>query len=226
MASVYHNSFINLSATSASDSSFGLFAPHHPPNTVQVAHPTSSKNYKIETYSVIESDAYERRIEKGIVNTRAWVLQERYISARNLHFCKDQIAWECDTCDALEGCAAHLKPAKLFDSSLTLRFKSFGGSGRHHLLGELRHKPEKAYKYEVWYQLLKFYSGLEITKASDRLVALNGVAQIFAARWQDRYLAGLWEQDLTYHLLWHFDARDNGHQILHNQRLEPSIYPT
>ena len=36
------------------------------------------------------------------VNTRAWVVQERLLAPRTLHFGRDQLFWECRTFEACE----------------------------------------------------------------------------------------------------------------------------
>lgn len=34
-------------------------------------------------------------IDKSILNSRGWVLQERLLSRRTIHFASDQVYWEC-----------------------------------------------------------------------------------------------------------------------------------
>lgn len=46
------------------------------------------------------------------------------------------------------------------------------------------------------------YSRLQLTFASDRTIAIAGLAKVFAQRLQDRYVAGLWESHLFFGLSW------------------------
>jgi hypothetical protein len=39
--------------------------------------------------------SWTNHIDKAPVNRRGWVLQERLMAPRVLHFCHDQVAWEC-----------------------------------------------------------------------------------------------------------------------------------
>lgn len=69
--------------------------------------------------------------------------------------------------------------------------------------------------HDVWFDVVKLYSPLNMTKVSDKLVALSGVAQIIASRSAHRYLAGLWEQaphhqTFIHGLLWYVTI---GHQL-------------
>lgn len=45
--------------------------------------------------------------------------------------------------------------------------------------------------HDVWFDVVKLYSPLNMTKASDKFVVLSGVAQVIASRGAHRYLAGL-----------------------------------
>lgn len=38
---------------------------------------------------------FDQHVEEGPLNKRAWVLQERYLARRTLHFAADQVYWEC-----------------------------------------------------------------------------------------------------------------------------------
>jgi hypothetical protein len=53
------------------------------------------------------------------------------------------------------------------------------------------------------------YSSRNLTKASDKLPALSGLAHEYQMRWPDEYLAGLWQKDLWKNLLWRRDAKYN-----------------
>jgi hypothetical protein len=46
------------------------------------------------------------------------------------------------------------------------------------------------------------YSRAKLTKHSDKLVALSGLAHAVQRESGDQYVAGLWRKDLEYSLLW------------------------
>ncbi len=92
MANIYMNSFFNISAISASSSHDGLPSSYelHPRvvNTVWV-------DGRAGTYRLINPDFWRERVTDAQVNTRGWVLQERVLAPRVLHFGFDQLLWEC-----------------------------------------------------------------------------------------------------------------------------------
>jgi len=46
-------------------------------------------------YRLIDLNFWRQRVAEANINTRGWVLQERTLAARVLHFCFDQVVWEC-----------------------------------------------------------------------------------------------------------------------------------
>jgi hypothetical protein len=60
----------------------------------------------------------------------------------------------------------------------------------------------KAALLTSWYNLLWLYGPRKLTKASDKLPAISGIASIFAERIEDEYVAGLWRSHLIEGLLW------------------------
>jgi hypothetical protein len=56
----------------------------------------------LEKRKIANVSYWEKHVEDAPVNRRAWVLQERLMAPRVLHFCQSQIAWECRQLVALE----------------------------------------------------------------------------------------------------------------------------
>jgi hypothetical protein len=56
-------------------------------------------------------------------------------------------------------------------------------------------------KYQDWYRLVKIYTERELTKRSDKLPAIGGVANILPDRIKDSYCAGLWRGELIFGLI-------------------------
>ena len=56
--------------------------------------------------------------------------------------------------------------------------------------------------YDLWYGIVKEYSTRSLTKATDRLPALSGLAAKINKKLEDdQYIAGLWREDLERGLL-------------------------
>ncbi|KAH8686162.1 heterokaryon incompatibility protein-domain-containing protein [Tricladium varicosporioides] len=56
----------------------------------------------------------------------------------------------------------------------------------------------------LWWRIVTRYSGRYLTKHSDRLVAISGLAYLFREATKHEYLAGIWREDLD-DLLWFAD---------------------
>jgi hypothetical protein len=54
----------------------------------------SLKNLRLRSISVRHIDDFPRDVEESILNSRGWVLQERALSRRILHFSDTQTYWE------------------------------------------------------------------------------------------------------------------------------------
>ncbi|KAF4451150.1 hypothetical protein F53441_5849 [Fusarium austroafricanum] len=64
--------------------------------------------------------------------------------------------------------------------------------------------------HELWRDLIIQYSQKNITKRTDGLPAVAGLATEWDNDLTGRYLAGLWEKDLLNHLRWMPDEKDSG----------------
>lgn len=60
----------------------------------------------------------------------------------------------------------------------------------------------------IWYSIVQDYSGRDLTRASDRLVAISGVARWLWSAQPDNYLAGLLGHDMYNGLAWQTERRD------------------
>ena len=56
--------------------------------------------------------------------------------------------------------------------------------------------------YSSWQTVVEEYSRTQLTRTGDKLLAVSGLAKEFRQVLKDRYLAGLWERNLLFDLLW------------------------
>ena len=62
----------------------------------------------------------------------------------------------------------------------------------------------------MWRECVMSFSKRNLTVANDRLVAISGIARLLRrSAYNDRFLAGLWEDALPYDLLWLCDQTSN-----------------
>lgn len=109
---------------------------------------------------------------------RAWTFQEWLLSPRVLHLSQFTL-WDC-----LGGYANELNPRSMVK---VRRQRNPEALGR----GDF-----------TWNFILAEYTSRGITKLSDKLPALAGLAKRYAERYHGTYLAGLWAEDLPLALLW------------------------
>lgn len=186
MADIYSNSLLTIAATASVDDEGGLFRS---PN-VQEAMPllvTAHGGSKHQTsYHLHYEDDFEENVTAAPLNRRAWVLQERYLAARIVHFAENQIYWQCPS--AIMSAS---------DSSNTLV--------NHRDTYNFSAVESRTNVFESWTTIVEAYSPCKLTFSSDKLVAMSGLArrasELLRCTPED-YLAGLWRQELPKNLLW------------------------
>jgi hypothetical protein len=91
MEAVFRNAYCTIAATSAEDSTKGFL--NRPLEDWQYVKVPNSSHGKV--YICTSIDDFPGDVMNGVLNTRAWVLQERALSRRTIHFTKRQTYWEC-----------------------------------------------------------------------------------------------------------------------------------
>jgi hypothetical protein len=141
----------------------------------------------------------------GITSTplskRAWAYQERYLSARTLHFLGNQVVWECRQRDRVPiemGVALIDVPemhSKLF-------LEAGYGSVATDVLDPASTISELEL-LEVWdHRIVSAYSARVLSYPNDKLPALSGIAKAFHARLETKYVAGIWLHHTMQGLSW------------------------
>jgi hypothetical protein len=109
------------------------------------------------------------------LSSRAWAFQEHVMSKRILSYQKEQLVWQCKT-------------------------------GKYYKDGPVNIDQIQVEK--SWQECITQYSKCSLTVENDRLMAISGYArskfkdQQSHSLSKNRYLAGLWENELVDHLLW------------------------
>ena len=228
MHEVYAHSYCNISATAAVDSSRGLFNKRDPQtswvDTVNLKRDGLPGGVTgIAGCTILDLSFWRETVENAPVNRRAWVFQERLLSPRVIHWCQDQIAFECREADKAEcrpGGISHyqIKDNKVIEETRLKRFDVNTGRElrRLRLVGKsessgLRNMEvinEKFYLYELWKRLVETYSKMDLRYEGDRLIALSGIARMMTSVMEkqgnkDQYIAGLWRDHMASQLMWY-----------------------
>lgn len=203
MDKIYSNSTLNIAATSAKDSTEGLYRkrPCRTMNFPRLSlHKPGSPPRK---YRVIDNSMWKNEIQNAPLISRAWVLQERLLAARVLHFGQRQLVWECCEKKAMELLPEGLLPGR---NVMTREFKNLEPSSfiaQDAEGGGQSQYEEKFYPYIFWTHLVETYSKARLSYTSDKLIALSGIAKRFSKKTECDYHAGLWRTSIEYQLLWH-----------------------
>ncbi|KAK4113368.1 HET-domain-containing protein, partial [Canariomyces notabilis] len=221
MQKVYSNCFCNISAGNANGCFESMFNSRDPsmflPQVIEletryqhVGEDDIILNRTKTLYRVFEASFWRNNVTNELVNKRAWVFQERFLSPRVLQFGKRLVTWDC-----LERPAADMFPDGFPEILRHLnRYRYFGGDFK-----SWRSIDEYGIDspYILWEHLVRRYSACALTFPGDKLVAFSGVAKHMAGILKDEYVAGMWRRYLEGELLWMVDAGKRKRQILGRQ---------
>lgn len=179
MAQIYGDCDLNIAATSAPNGSVGCFFDRPNQWLVQVSSISEGKTWTYDILPVPLVDAKD-----DLLATRGWVVQERYLSKRTLHFTSTQIFWECNGGSVCETC-----PHGYPDAGSTSTYRDFDRKRRYTVRSD-------------WMGLLTLYLSTKLTKSSDRLIAMEGLTRTIQSISNDRYVAGMWVEWIDKQLAW------------------------
>jgi hypothetical protein len=97
MGDIYQNAYLTLAATAASNDSEGYFSVQGKQAQEFRLHPKNRDGSIMVREKIQHWQTRSARLSVKLfpVLTRGWVLQERYLSPRTLHFCSHELVWEC-----------------------------------------------------------------------------------------------------------------------------------
>lgn len=219
MAAVYGGSHLTIAASKGTNAESGLFS-------------AVGSEYALRRISFNQEDGrltdvlVRRKIphldsEQGFpLLSRAWVLQERILSPRVLHFGPQELLWEC-----MEACRCECSFVN--DPSLSDRM----AKRKQSFMCLFDDTCPPSHGLDLWRSIISQYSRLELTYSKDMLSALAGLAQRSQSLIGADYMAGMWfNTALPGFLLWRIPsnlsipyATDFNHL---SPRLTPAKAPT
>ncbi|KAF2648283.1 HET-domain-containing protein [Lophiostoma macrostomum CBS 122681] len=194
MADIYRNSTITLSAAASEGPDGGFYREAATKEDKEIIPGVSGYPDVIHRTSYIP---HSRR--DHILLTRAWVMQERLLSPRVLHFGVNELIWECMQESHCE-CGGIREEMKSPDCQWH-EPKSYG---HPEILGSLPYPRITM----AWRDIVREYSRLGLTKTSDVFPAISGTAKVFRQALGRigaplGYIAGLWEGSFLMDCLWY-----------------------
>ncbi|KAF2967552.1 hypothetical protein GQX73_g6067 [Xylaria multiplex] len=120
-------------------------------------------------------------------NTRAWTMQERSLSTRMIHFCRNKLFFECRGCLQSE----ENEPPQESDKVNSTLWPRSPDTSFEELLRR-------------WELFVDEYTMRSLTVSTDKLPAIQSVAEEMAAATGQKYIqfAGMWQSNLRHELLW------------------------
>jgi hypothetical protein len=92
MQDIYTSAYCTVAATSAVDSCSGFLKRNVNTNSEYVC--VQDKRGRT-VYACNYLANFDADVDEAPLNTRAWVMQERFLSTRTIHFAANQMYWEC-----------------------------------------------------------------------------------------------------------------------------------
>jgi hypothetical protein len=187
MAHIYANATCTIAGSAAENDAQGFLVDR------TKWRPSAEANVKQRTFK-IRQDLHKGGEEATRLYTRGWIFQERLLSRRILYFDKNEIRWECGTMQKCE-CGSELPP---------LNFDLCSPSKAQRYLRQSLAVEDSSRDILDWWRkvVVEGYSSLDLTRLTDTLPALSGVAALIHANTKDVYLAGLWHSRFAESLLW------------------------
>lgn len=179
MSSIYGGSYLNIAATSAVDGSKGFLSNEYSCNSGFRARISTSHG---DTSCIcVPSNLYRDSISSSPLAQRGWVVQERLLAPRTVHFTSRQVFWECNGCVACEAFPVRLPDVFKYSEAY------------------LRKRPLLEYS---WKEIVQQYSRGSLTRSRDKIVAISGISRAAQHTQRFGYLAGLWRSNLIFQLCW------------------------
>ncbi|RFU75115.1 heterokaryon incompatibility [Trichoderma arundinaceum] len=216
MGEIYYNSSLNISATDSTSGADGLIFPRDISKTTPCRVSMNTPDGILDLVAfhnkvVVESD-------EGELNRRGWVLQERILSPRVLHFTRDQIYWECNSLLASE-----IRPqGERIDPTDSNDMRGILGASYPAALPDERMKA-------LWYDAVRQYSATSLSFFGDRLLAVSALAErysIVGEQSPDDYVAGIWVSHLPLALVWRRIPVSDTSSALQQNEIQEQIAPT
>ncbi|KAL8709892.1 MAG: hypothetical protein Q9225_007388 [Loekoesia sp. 1 TL-2023] len=227
MMEVCRHCMLNLSAQDSKDSTEGLFSQH----TMRVVKPlvweSKCKGIPNRLFFLCPTKFWKDQVSNSNLSSRAWVMQEKLLAPRVLHFGKQQIFWECQEFRGCESAPGGIGPqigggslAPNLPNQITNYQNKIGNtppSMRDFLPKdwELVHQFFKFDGYYgppgfeafdsfdyIWKEIVQKYTRCSLTKPSDKLIAISGLAKSLQLVYGGEYCAGLWKSAIIGQLVW------------------------
>jgi len=180
----FSSAYCTIAATSASDSTESFLKSRSERMWVKISSTLEDPLYVSDVF-----DDFHRDVEEAELNKRGWVLQERALSRRIIHFTSTQAYWECGDgvrCETLSKIIRNSKSNFLGDPQFPRSILSHFERNR----------------VRLFQHLFELYSECRLSNVTDRSVAISGLEKRLARTFDSEVQHGIFRQYLHRSLLW------------------------
>lgn len=98
MVDIYRHALVTIAAACATSGDSGLLLPRSNSKAVEIPYYTKDGIHEGNFCATPrEVQPFTSEVHHGPLQTRAWALQERYLSHGSIHYGRTQLFWECQT---------------------------------------------------------------------------------------------------------------------------------
>ncbi|TGO13548.1 hypothetical protein BTUL_0068g00570 [Botrytis tulipae] len=173
---------LNIAASSSIDGSQGCFFNRGDAPRCHISLKVDGKINALYYCTKVRTHALDE-LDVCPLESRGWVLQERLLSPRTVHFTREQVFWDCYT--------------KFVSESSPFNFNTAENSRG---TGSWLKEP---LSIRNWNRIVANYTGSCLTYEANRLIALAGIAEEIQQQTEDKYFAGMWYENLLEQLCWY-----------------------
>ncbi|RYP91958.1 hypothetical protein DL770_001932 [Monosporascus sp. CRB-9-2] len=208
MADYYTGAEVVIAASSSTGCTEGFLGPRPASSdrgTLQIPRNKGSRellplHFRGSLVGDMPGMANQLGYREDMLSTRSWCYQERLLARRYLSFDRDQLSWECNA-------ACHCESSDISPDLERVDAKDdagSGGGGDHEYNLSLRLlRSSQAELYEFWMlKVVRHYGKRNLTRYSDRSVAVQGVADVLGEHLGDECIYGVWKGDALWGLAW------------------------
>lgn len=194
MVDVYSNAHIVIAANRSADCNGGIFHSRaERPSTVFKLPGGEDDVHVMLLFPSDQDMAFQTEFLNEPLTKRGWALQERVLGKRVVHYNDRQIYFECDQgIFAEDGSHQEQRHCRLNDRLSPSRESPTSSESFPDYEADLR----------LWYALVWAYGRRRLSRPTDRMPAISGLARLFHKRFGGQYVAGLWSKAMIEGLAW------------------------
>ncbi|KAI0113437.1 heterokaryon incompatibility protein-domain-containing protein [Daldinia grandis] len=146
------------------------------------------------------------------IHSRAWTLQERYLSNRYIEFGRNQMRWVCVCSGIKDGyCDGWKREDPDNTTHVMYIYRELQQDVEEMNLRRLSEEWIADWIKGRWETIVNHYTPRKLSVSTDRSLAISGIAHVFGTHIKDDYLAGLWRTTLPSFLCWQATLGEYGY---------------